>query len=94
MTIVNKKKRRKGYQKQVRSVNSYTRLRVGEIELVGEGIGCGEDLQPKERTLRRPIDLKVEDFKVTDNSIRARVARKYGIVYPQSIPAPPRPEGV
>ncbi|KAL7414714.1 ribosomal protein L21-like protein, partial [Mrakia frigida] len=37
MEIVNKKKRRKGYQKQVRSRSQYTRLRVGEIELVGEG---------------------------------------------------------
>jgi len=91
---MNKKKRRKGYQKEVRSKNAYTRLRVGEIELVGEGIGCGEDEKVRDRFLDRPIEIKAKDFKLSDNSTRARVARKYGIVYPKSVPAPPRPEGV
>lgn len=94
MEIVNKKKRRKGYQKQVRSRSQYTRLRVGEIELVGEGVGVGQDEQPRERRLHRPVDMEVKDFKVTDHSERARLARNFGIVYPKSVPAPPRPVGV
>jgi large subunit ribosomal protein L21 len=76
--ILNKKKRRKGYKKQIRSQQLYTVLRVGDIEVVGTE--TAEDEKARERTLTQPARKHFDEYAATDMSVRARLARKYGIV--------------
>lgn len=78
MTFKHLKKRRKGYKKEIRSKMRYTRLRIGEI--IVEGTGQATDLEPTERTLDRPVSKPYDQYAPTDNSIRGRLARQFGVV--------------
>ena len=89
MSITNKKKRRKGYQKEVRNKSQFTRLRVGEIEIVGDGGAVAEDEKAPERILDRNPYMRPEEYKVTDQSMDGRLAVNYGITRPVPTQSPP-----
>ncbi|CED84428.1 hypothetical protein [Phaffia rhodozyma] len=78
METVLKTKRRKGYKKEVRSKQRFTRLRVGDIKVLSEQMDPDE--QPKERTLQRPVSKPFDQYSPFDQSIRGKLARQYGIV--------------
>lgn len=78
LTIKRLVKRRKGYKKEIRSKMRYTRLRIGEIAV--EAAETAADLAPAPRKLDRPVSQPFDQYSPTDQSIRARLARQFGVV--------------
>lgn len=78
LEVVVKKKRRKGYRKRIESVSLYTRLRVGDIDVLGTEVAPDEEAPV--RTLDRPVEMAYDQYRATDMSMRGRVASKFGIV--------------
>lgn len=78
MEVKHLKKRRKGYKKEIRSKHRFTRLRISDI--VVRSTEQAVDLEAKERTLDRPVSKPYDQYRVSDTSIRGKLATRFGIV--------------